>query len=96
MDELLYDEPIQLLADVVDVLIDGMWIYLLVSGALMITFMLVVGPMCPECKKRWALKKTGNREKGGWFKADLHEWKCKYCDHRVWGKVRDSGGGGGG
>jgi len=87
------DERILLLADITDLLIVGMQIFMYVSCPVLIIFMLVVGPWCPQCKKRWALKRTGNTNRG-WFES-FREVKCKYCDYNRWESTSGGGGGGG-
>jgi len=42
------------------------------------------GNPCDECKKSHAMKKTGRKEKKGFFENDNYEVECKYCGHRVW------------
>lgn len=87
------DEHVLLLADTTDLLIVGMQIFMYVSAPVLIIAMLVVGPWCPQCKKRWALKRTGNTKSGSF--ESFREVKCKYCDYNRWESTSGGGGGGG-
>jgi hypothetical protein len=49
--------------------------------------------LCPNCRKSYALKQTGQME-GSWLDGYRDEFKCQHCGHTVW-KQRPSGGHGG-
>ena len=38
---------------------------------------------CPECRKYWALRKTG-KTKGGPPRRKKEEWSCRFCGLTVW------------
>ncbi len=57
------------------------WIVLFVVAALVILALIFEGK-CPACGRRWALEKTASKQEREFWKADLEEWRCKYCGHR--------------
>lgn len=62
-----------------------------------ISYAIAVGYRCPKCKKKQAMDKTGKIQKRGRFRANLIEWKCKFCGEVQWKKDTshsDSGAGG--
>lgn len=62
-----------------------------------LSYAINVGYRCPKCKKKQAMDETGKIQKRGRFRADLIEWKCKYCGEVRWKKDTshsDAGGGG--
>ena len=54
----------------------------------------VFSERCPECKRYFALNRTGKeRDQKGWFFGVTYdEWRCKHCKHRVWKRVKGEAG----
>ncbi len=47
---------------------------------------------CPKCRRKLAMKRTGQSEERGLSEIPHYEVQCKYCGHREWRKAEPSGG----
>tara|TARA_Y100000588_G_scaffold166689_1_gene180605 strand:+ start:3005 stop:3250 length:246 start_codon:yes stop_codon:yes gene_type:complete len=64
------------------------FIFLILFSSLLYT---IYFRKCPKCKRRWAMKKTGEiKGNTGFFANEDYEveYKCKHCGHRRWNTVR--------
>ena len=76
---------------------EGVWVVgILFVGLFVLIWTLVRSEVCPKCKAKSGLQRTGEIRNQNFFSAGEEKWKCIECSHELWRK-RDSGiiGGGG-
>ena len=39
---------------------------------------------CTSCRRRWAMRKTGEYERSGMLEGAKYERQCRHCGHRDW------------